>query len=447
MRRYTTALATLVLLAACAGDDDPATDGPESVTIRTTTTVAAPSTDGPATTTSGPTTVPSAPTDAPAASSNPTNPTPATITVTTAAPTTVPRTPVVGEPVVAVETVGSFDRPIDLVVRPGDGALWIVEQGGRLLRVDGDDRTVALDLSGRISSGGEQGLLGVAFSPDAGRAYVNRTDPSGTTVISEYAVAPDGTFDTGSERTVLEVAQPFSNHNAGDLEFGPDGLLYVPLGDGGSAGDPRRNGHDPTTLLGSLLRIDPTPAADAAYTVPADNPFAAGPLDGVAGAPEVWAWGLRNPWKIFFDGVTGDLWIPDVGQNQFEEINVVSPVAGRPAGFAADFGWSAFEGDARFNTDVDDTGRTTAPVLTYDHGDGCSISGGAVYRGRAIPELEPAFVYSDYCTGTIWALDLAAGRNLTLVSGLTAVTAVRTGPDGELYVVERSGRVLRLVPG
>lgn len=426
-----------VALAACAGDGatDPADPtgpaGPASASIVTTTTIPTTSTTSTSTSSAG------------------TGVTDSTVDVpdTTTAPTTT-AAPVVGDPAVAVEVVGEFDEPIDLAVRPGDDALWVVEQSGRVVHAEGDARTTALDLADRISTSGEQGLLGLAFSPDGGLAYVDFTDVDGVTTIVEYAVADDATLDAGSERLVLQVPQPYANHNAGDLEFGPDGMLYITLGDGGSGGDPQRNGSDPETLLGSLLRIDPTPDGDRPYTIPSDNPFASGPFaDGITGAPEVWAWGLRNPWKIAFDPVTGELWIADVGQNEFEEINVVGPTADAGAGRGADFGWSAFEGTERFDTDVADSGRVTAPVLTYSHADGCSISGGVPYRGGAIPELAPAYVYSDYCAGTIWALDLAGGRNITLLDGLDSVAAVRSGPDGELYVLERSGTVYRLVAG
>lgn len=368
--------------------------------------------------------------------------------------TTTPRSePTVGDPVVIAVEAGRFDRPVDLVARPGDDALFVVQQGGRVVRWAGDDRSTVLDLASRIGGRNEQGLLGLAFSPDGATAYVDFTATDGTTTIAEYAVASDGTFDGASERIVLTVTQPYPNHNAGDLAVDADGLLYVTLGDGGSGGDPGRVASDPSTLLGSLLRIDPTPTATASYTIPPDNPFAAGPLaldDGtvVAGAPEVFAWGLRNPWKIAFDPVTSDLWIPDVGQNQYEEINVVHPTDGHPAGWAHDFGWSAFEGTERFNPDVPDTGRLTMPVLTYEHGaDGCSITGGEPYRGTAIPDLAPAFVYSDFCSGIVWALDLAGGRNLVLLDGFAGVTAIRADADGELYVLEADGTISRLVAG
>jgi glucose/arabinose dehydrogenase len=430
-------LAIALVLAACSANGDPGGgDGPGSATIATTV-------DPTARTTPPDTGTQPAPTAGTSPGTEPTS-TPGT-TAPTPPPTVPPTVPParVGEPVVASEAVGEFDEPVDLAVRHGDDRLYIVEQPGRVVRHGGDGSTVVLDMTGRVSTGGEQGLLGLAFSPDGSMAYVDFTDSSGDTVVAEFAVDADGLFDPSSERTVIVVDQPFGNHNGGDLEFGPDGMLFITLGDGGSGGDPQRNGSNPATLLGSLLRIDPTPSADAAYTIPTGNPG----VDDPAIAPEVWSWGLRNPWKIAFDPVTGQLWIADVGQNEFEEINVVAPTDGFAAGRGVDFGWSAFEGAERFDDSVPDTGSTTFPVLTYSHADGCSISGGVPYRGTAIPELEPAYVYSDYCTSTIWALDLEGGRNLTLLEGFDSVSAVRAGPDGELYVLERSGTVHRLTAG
>ena len=439
--------AALLLAAGCASDGDAPRGRDSSAVIITTTssTTTSIAPDVGSDTTTGGSAGGTTPSTGSAATPPP-DPTEPPLDSTTP--------PVVGAPQVAAVEVSTFERPVDLVPRPGEAALYVVQQTGEVVRWerDGNARRTVLDVGGRLSNAGEQGLLGLAFSPDGGRAYVDFTASDGTTTIVEYTVAGDGTFDPASERVLLTVGQPYSNHNAGDLAVDEDGLLYVTLGDGGSGGDPQRVAHDPTSLLGSLLRIDPTPAGDRPYSIPPDNPFADGPLVGgdgttIEGAPEVFAWGLRNPWKIAFDPVTGELWIPDVGQNRFEEINVVGPTTDRPAGWAHDFGWSAFEGTNRFNADVADNGRTTPPVLTYPHGaDGCSITGGVPYRGTAIAELAPAFVYSDYCSGVVWALDLAGARNLVLLDGFEGVTAVRADADGEIYVLEAGGRIAQLVP-
>ena len=265
---------------------------------------------------------------------------------------------------------------------------------------------------------------------------MNYIDSNGDTVIAEFTVGADGTFDRDSERVLMVVDQPYANHNGGDLAFGPDGMLYIGLGDGGAGGDPERRALDVGTLLGKISRIDPTPSGDQPYTVPPDNPFVG--TDGALG--EIWSIGLRNPWKFTFDPVTHDLWIADVGQNQFEEVDfLAAPTDGSVAGRGVSFGWSAFEGDTRFNDDQPAEGHVP-PVLTYSHADGCSISGGAPYRGAAIPDLWGGYVYSDYCAGTIWALDLAGARNLELGS-VDSVTAVVAGPDQEIYVLSATGSV------
>lgn len=429
------AMVAALIASACAdggsSTDDEVVDTGGVVVVTTTTTPSSSSSNAPDTSgesTAGTTTT----SNTEATTEPPAQP----------APTEPPADPVVGEPRVSLTEVGRLDQPVDLVARPGDDTgLFVLEQPGRVVRL-ADDATVVADLTDRVrTSGSEQGLLGIEFSTDGALGYLNYTDGSGDTVVAEYPVAADGTFDVGAERVLITIDQPYDNHNGGDLARGPDGTLYIAMGDGGSGGDPERRASDPGQLLGSLLRIDPTPSGNAPYTVPADNPFAGG-----GGAPEVWAWGLRNPWRIAFDPVSGDLWIADVGQNAWEEVNRVAPTDGYAAR-GANFGWSAFEGTERFNDDVTDPGDTVMPVLTYGRDAGCSISGGEPYRGTAIPELAPAYVYSDYCSGTLWAFDAAGGRNLVLAEGVGSVSAVRAGPDRELYVLTLEGPVYRLAPG
>ncbi len=441
MARIGAPIVALLLLAACADDDSSVERGTAVVTPTTVTaTTVTP------TTVAATTVIPTETAPVPGGT---------TATVPEPAPTPAPPTassppvpePTVGDPNVTSVAVAQFEQPVDLAFRTDDASLYIVEQGGRVVRLTSDGAGVVADLSDRTESDSEQGLLGLAFSSDGSLAYVDYTDLDGDTVIAEYPVNADGQFDVAAERVLLTVEQPYGNHNGGDLEIGPDGMLFVALGDGGSGGDPQRYASDPSTLLGSLLRIDPRPSSDHPYTIPADNPFASGPFNGITGAPEVWAWGLRNPWRFAFDPINGDLWIADVGQNEIEEVNHVTAIDGTTAGRGADFGWSAFEGTERFNADVADT-NPVMPVLTYRHGDdGCSISGGVPYRGAAIPDLEPAYVYSDYCSGIVWALDLVGGRNLTLLDGFSSVSTIRAGPDGELYLLERGGTLHRLIPG
>ena len=444
-RRPLTLLAAAVLATAAGAADDPdASPGPSgSAPLGSDLTTNPPATS-PAPSASEPTTSP-VPSGSDPQGSDPTT-IATTTTATTATGPAVPDPTV--EPVVAVAVVGEFSQPVDLAVRPGDPAVYVVEQAGTVVRSEGASASAVLDLGDLTDSAGEQGLLGLAFHPDEPLAYVNyTTSDSGATVVAEYSVGADGMFDPASARTVLTLDQPYRNHNGGGLAFGPDGYLYIGTGDGGSGGDPERRASNPTDPLGKLLRIDPRldPATGAPYTVPADNPFA----DGTAGAPEVWAIGLRNPWRFGFDAPTGDLWVADVGQNAIEEVNRVGPADGRPAGYAADFGWSAFEGTERFNEDVPEPAAHALPVFTYTHSEsgGCSVSGGLVYRGTAVPGLAGWYLYSDYCAGVLWALDVSSGRNIVLAEGLGQVTAVRAGPDGEGYVLSHNGQVVRLVPG
>jgi glucose/arabinose dehydrogenase len=433
------AVAAIALVAGCSGDDDtgaPTTSAPPAPTTL------APATTGPPSTTAS--TDPVAPVASPPASTAATTP-PTTDPPTTTAP---PATEPLGDPEVALTEVASVDSPVDLAWRDGDAGLYVVGQDGTIVRLGEGEPVTVLDITDLTEMSGEQGLLGLAFAPGGEVAYINYTDNNGDTVITEHPVAADGTFGTGDlARIVLELDQPYANHNGGDLTFGPDGLLYIGMGDGGSGGDPERRATDLSSPLGKLLRIDPAIAEGRPYTVPADNPFVG--TDGAA--PEIWASGLRNPWRFSFDRETGDLWIADVGQNSREEVDVAPAADGVDAGKGLSFGWSAFEGDERYNEDVSPDGHTS-PIATYGHDQGCSISGGVRVRGGPVPALEGWYVYADYCSGMVWALEvtgagaaIAAGRTVELPS-VEAPTAVVDGPAGEVYILSASGPVYRLDP-
>jgi glucose/arabinose dehydrogenase len=414
---------TLVLLAACSSSDT-SRDAAGSATF--------------------PPTVPStgAPSGSPAPGSDATTTAPAAGVAPTSGSSGAPVVPDLGTVAVKLTDIGRFDQPIAIVEH--DGAFYVAEQDGKVLAMDGgggEPREV-LDMTDRTKASGEQGLLDLAFSPDGSHLYVSYTNDDGDSRIDEYATSGDG-VDPSTRREVLAIDQPYANHNGGDIVFGPDDLLYAGYGDGGSAGDPQRNGQNPNTLLAKLLRIDPTPNGDAAYTIPPDNPYASG-----GGArPEIWSTGLRNPWRFSFDAATGDLWIGDVGQNAIEEVDHVPATDG--AGRGTNFGWSAYEGSARYNDDQDAPG-SWMPVYEYHHGaDGCSVTGGFVYRGQAIPDLQGAYVYSDYCAGGVRAL-VAAGNQVTDQAVLSdqpgTVVSFGTDAKGELYVVSLGGTIYRLDP-
>jgi glucose/arabinose dehydrogenase len=333
----------------------------------------------------------------------------------------------------------SFARMTGLYQIPS-GSWLVTEKIGRVMLVDraGTQASVLLDLTDRVSTdGNEEGLLGLALAPDFVDTgiffvYYSAADPR-RSVVSR--------FDSdGNENVVLEVPQPFSNHNGGQIVFGPDGYLYIGLGDGGSARDPQGNGQNLGTLLGSLLRIDVS-GSEAGYAVPPDNPFV-----GVAGARgEIWAYGLRNPWRFSFDKATGDLWVGDVGQNTREEIDFV--VKG------GNYGWNIMEGfDCLGGGSNCDQDGLLLPVIDYENGDGdCSVTGGFVYRGSAIPALQGAFVYADYCSGKIWALRYD-GSEVTeheqIARADFRVSSFAQDNEGELYALDHgdSGGVYRLVP-
>lgn len=423
----------LVAATACGSDDSddsfgigqpPATEAPGASVPTSTSGTSEPSTPvGP---------VESAATPPPVATPSPTS-------STTPGP--------LPEPVVSLVDVGSFDQPVDVVARAGDVTAYVVEQRGRVIAATGRSNEPVLDITDLTDARGEQGLLGLAFHPTDALAYIHFTDRSGDTVVAELSIDPtNGQFDRGSLREVLTVDQPYTNHNGGRLTFGPDQLLYVGLGDGGSGGDPERHSLDLSSRLGKILRIDPAEADGRPFTVPADNPFV-----DVAGAdPTIWSYGLRNPWKFSFDDANGDLWIADVGQNEFEEINQSVATDRRGAGRGANFGWSAFEGFERFNDDQQTDGAV-APLFVYDHGGGrCSITGGAVARGANAGDLAGWYVFGDYCSGQIWALDptAPAGEPRAIeIARLATLVAIAEGPAGELYAVSNGGTVARLTPG
>jgi glucose/arabinose dehydrogenase len=351
---------------------------------------------------------------------------------------------------VKLTKLGDFDEP--LYVAQPDGStsdLFVVQRGGaiRVIHDGKPAQTPFLDLSGKVTTAGtEQGLLSMAFAPDytrSGLFYVDYTDKAGDTRVVEYQRSKGDplTADPSSAREVLGVHQPFDNHNGGQLEFGPDGDLYIGLGDGGSEGDPNRVAQDLSSLLGKILRIDPQPSGGRPYSIPPSNPFV-----GRSGArPEIYSYGLRNPWRFSFDRKTGALTIGDVGQNEFEEIDYT--LRGKAAG--ANFGWSAFEGDARFNRDQTAPGAVK-PIFTYSHsGGGCSITGGYVVRDPNLTTLYGRYIYTDFCLGRLDSLIPETGGardNRSL--GLSVPSPSSFGEDsaGHIYLTSLSGPVYRLDP-
>ena len=343
---------------------------------------------------------------------------------------------------------GGLTQPVGLThAGDGSGRLFIIEQPGRI-RIVKNGRvqpTAFLDLSRTVTAGGERGLLGMAFHPKFstnGRFFVNytrRTDGGLQTFISEFHTDP--TSDRAAwagERVVMTVAQPYDNHNGGHLAFGPDGYLYIGLGDGGSANDPHNNGQTLSTLLGKMLRIDVDRRTGSnAYAIPPDNPF----IGNKNAAPEIWAYGFRNPWRYAFDPATGRLYAGDVGQKAREEINLVEK--GR------NYGWRIMEGTVCTPgvNPACDTAGLTLPILDYPRTDGTVVVGGAVYRGRAIPSLCGAYLYGDFGNGRLWGLrDDGAkitAQALLLDTG-RPISAFGEDEQRELYVVDYSGKILKI---
>ena len=335
--------------------------------------------------------------------------------------------------------VDSFEQPVLALSPPGDDRLYVVDQPGRIWVVDLESESVGLfvDLTADVVFGGERGLLGLAFHPDFaanGRFFVNYTGNVGQTRIVELSSSDGGlSADASSQQVLLEIEQPARNHNGGMIAFGPDGLLWVATGDGGGADDRFDQGQRPDTLLGALLRIDV--AASGEYSIPDDNPFADG-----GGAPEVFSFGLRNPWRFSFSGDT--LYIADVGQRDWEEINVttIDDASG------ANFGWPLFEGDACFRGPCEGA-DVVPPVHTYSHSQGCSITGGFVYAGERMPQLRGHYFFGDYCGGWVRSLD-PQGRVFEWLepSSDRPITSFGQDAAGEIYLTLRTGEVLRLTP-
>ena len=331
----------------------------------------------------------------------------------------------------------------------GSGRLFVLEKAGRI-RIIADGTVVEapfLDIVDRVgSSSNEQGLLGLAFAPDyptSGHFFVDYTDRNGDTVISRFNVTDDPMVaDAASESLVLTYAQPATNHNGGMLLFGPDGMLWIGTGDGGGANDRFGNGQNPQTLLGKMLRIDVTSDPSQPYTIPADNPWVSAQWNGQVVRSEIWALGLRNPWRYSFDAATGDLWISDVGQNTYEEVNLAP--ASSEGGL--NFGWPIMEGLHCFQAaDCDPTGLVL-PIIEYDHSGNCSITGGHVYRGEAAA-LQGVYFYADYCSMRIWAASPngeGGWQSAEVLQGESPITSWGVDQQGELYIVEASGRISRL---
>jgi glucose/arabinose dehydrogenase len=341
--------------------------------------------------------------------------------------------------------VSGLRNPVHLTAPAGDARLFVVEQEGRIRIVQNGQllSTPFLDIVSKVGSGGERGLLSMAFHPEYrsnGYFYVNYTDRNGDTNVERYSVGSDSNrAEPASARRVLLVTQPYSNHNGGHILFGPDGMLYVAMGDGGSGGDPQNHAQNRGDLLGDLLRIDVN--ADP-YGIPADNPFRT--VSGARG--EIWAYGLRNPWRIAFDRVAGNLYVADVGQNQVEEINVV------PASTAGlNYGWRIMEGSHCYNPSSNcSRAGLTEPAAEYTHSEGCSVTGGLVYRGSAMPDLRGHYFYADYCEGWIRSFLYTNGQvgNLRTwpLGSIGSILSFGEDATGELYVLSATGTVYRFAP-
>ncbi len=451
-------LAVSLVAAACGGsdiDDDAATRTGTSVLVTTTTTTAPASSAEAAESESSDTTAETDDADTTAADGDAETESTSTTTTTTAPPAADRTWP---DTSYRLTEVASVPFPMVVIPRPGSDDLWVAEREGRVRRIARTPSTaggrpdhalaegVVLDIANQVTTDGEGGLLGMTFSADGGFLYVSYTDNRGDTVLAEYRMDGD-TADEGSERVLFQLEQPFSNHNGGQVERGPDGLLYLGIGDGGSGGDPLNSGQDTTTLLGTILRLDPAnPSGEQAYGLPGDNPFA----DGEDGRPEIWLYGVRNPWRFSFDRDTDDLWIGDVGQNAIEEITLLPANGGLP-GRGANLGWRLMEGDQPFDGGSPPPGHV-GPIYTYGRdGGACSVTGGYVYRGDRIPALGGVYLFGDFCTGQIVGLQRLADGSLLVGDvvtdrGVGSIVSFGQDAEGEVYVLGSGGSISLLEP-
>jgi glucose/arabinose dehydrogenase len=344
---------------------------------------------------------------------------------------------------------GSFSQPV-LVTHAGDGSgrLFVVEKTGRIKVIASNGTILAtpmLDISAFVSKGSEQGLLGLAFHPEFetnGKLYVNYTTTAGHTAINEYRVTTDPNRASGARR-ILTISQPYSNHNGGHLAFGPDGYLYIGMGDGGSAGDPGNRAQSLNYLLGKMLRIDINGTSSGKqYRIPSTNPYV-----GRTGLDEIWARGLRNPWRWSFDRQAKGLWIADVGQNRYEEVNRATYTQG--LGRAANYGWRVMEGRHCYSpsSGCSTTGKVK-PLVEYAHAvsgtDNCSVTGGYVYRGADYPILQGGYLFADFCSGRIWTISASAAypaAPVLLEDTALTISSFGEDEDGELYLTDLNGRV------
>jgi len=405
-RRLLPLLTATIVLAACGGGDGRSESEPAPATVDTAT---------------GATFLPGS--QAPPAPPSTTGPPPA------------PAVPTGAPPPVRLTSLAGLGQPTAMAVRPGDPTIFVTEQPGRVQAVRDGRASVVADITDRVLAGGERGLLGLAFSADGATLYLYWTarQPTGQVTIAAYPFA-GGQADVAAERVLVAIPHDrFGNHNGGQLGLGPDGFLYAGVGDGGGGGNPLRTALDTRSLLGKVLRIDPTkPSGGRPYAIPAGNPFA----DGRDGAPEVWAYGLRNPWRFSWDRATGQLFVADVGQNAYEEVNAV------PGDRAAvNYGWNKREGLHAYNGGERPAGAVD-PIIELPHDDGvCSITGGYAYRGSRIPGLVGRYVFTDYCDSRLRAGRPADGGWVVELLGVEGRGVTTFGQDeaGELYVLDSSG--------